>query len=171
MEYENMVNLKVEVEDVAGIIGPVRDGTYGCTIDSERFMLDILLSIDELVRESVGVKIEGVTQRVVNGNIVVDLAIAAEKIVDKYGLVPTGSSERLHAAERLVLDILLSIDELVHESEGLKIQDRTQKKIRDKIVVDMQIVAEEIEPVEAVFDEDFMATEMTPGFLLAGCVY
>jgi hypothetical protein len=115
-------------------------------------MLDILLSIDELVRESAGIKIEEVTQQAVNGNIVVDLAIAAEKIVDKYGLVPTGSSERLHAAERLVLDILLSIDELVHESEGLKIQDRTQKKIRDKIVVDMQIVAEEIEPVEAVFE-------------------
>ena len=169
MEYENMVNLKVEVEDVAGIIGPVRDGTYGCTMDSERVMLDMLLSIDELVRESAGIKIEEVTQQAVNGNIVVDLAIVAEKNGDR--LVPTGSSERLHAAERLVLDILLSIDELVHESDGLKIQDRTQKKIRDKIVVDVQIVAEEIEPVEAVFDEDFMATEMTPGFLLAGCVY
>ncbi len=171
MEYENMVNLKVEVEDVAGIIGPVRDGTYGCTMDSERFMLDILLSIDELVRESAGIKIEEVTQQAVNGNIVVDLAIVAEKSVDKYGLVPTWSSERLHTAERLVLSILLSIDELVHESDGLRIQDRTQKKIRDKIVVGVQIVAEEIKPVEAVFDDDFMATEMTPGFLLAGCVY
>ena len=169
MEYENMVNLKVEVEDVAGIIGPVRDGTYGCTIDSERFMLDILLSIDELVRESAGIKIEEVTQQAVNGNIVVDIAIAAEKNGDR--LVPTGSSERLHAAERLVLDILLSIDELVHESEGLQIQDRTQKKIRDKIVAGVQIVAEEIEPAEAVFEDEFMAADVMPDPLLAGYVY
>ncbi|KAF5430287.1 hypothetical protein C5S36_13510, partial [Candidatus Methanophagaceae archaeon] len=108
MEYENVVNMKIEVEDVTGIIGPVRDGTYGSTINSERFMLDILLSIDELVRESAGIKIEEVTQQAVNGNIVVDLAIAAEKNGDRP--VPTGSSESLQAAERLVLDILLSID-------------------------------------------------------------
>ncbi|NQE46410.1 hypothetical protein C5S31_10350 [ANME-1 cluster archaeon GoMg2] len=169
MEYENVINLKIEVEDVAGIIGPVRDGTYGCTIDSERFMLDILLSIDELVRKSAGIKIEEVTQQAVNCNIVVDLAIAAEKNSD--GLVPTGSSERLHAVERLVLDILLSIDELVHESEGLQIQDRMQKKIRGKIVAGVQIVAEEIEPVEAVFEDEFMATDVTHDPLLAGYVY
>ena len=169
MEYENVINLKIEAEDVTGIIGPVRDGTYGCTIDSERFMLDILLSIDELVRESAGIKIEEVTQQAVNGNIVVDLAIAAEKNGDR--LVPTGSSERLDAAERLVLDILLSIDDLVHESEGLQIQDRMQKKIRGKIVAGVQIVAEEIEPVDAVFEDEFMATDMMPDPLLAGYVY
>ena len=169
MEYENVINLKIEAEDVTGIIGPVRDGTYGCTIDSERFMLDILLSIDELVRESAGIKIEEVTQQAVNGNIVVDLAIAAEKNGDR--LVPTGSSERLDAAERLVLDILLSIDDLVHESEGLQIQDRMQKKIRGKIVAGVQIVAEEIEPAEAVFEDEFMATDVMPDPLLAGYVY
>ncbi|KAF5426593.1 hypothetical protein C5S39_14715 [Candidatus Methanophagaceae archaeon] len=169
MEYENVINLKIEAEDVTGIIGPVRDGTYGCTIDSERFMLDILLSIDELVRESAGIKIEEVTQQAVNGNIVVDLAIAAEKNGDR--LVPTGSSERLDAAERLVLDILLSIDDLVHESEGLQIQDRMQKKIRGKIVAGVQIVAEEIEPAEAVFEDEFMATDVMHDPLLAGYVY
>lgn len=169
MEYENVINMNIEVEDVTGIIGPVRDGTYGSTINSERFMLDILLSIDELVRESAGIKIEEVTQQAVNGNIVVDLAIAAEKNGDRP--VPTGSSESLQAAERLVLDILLSIDDLVHESDGLLIQDRMQKTIRGKIVAGVQIVAEEIEPVDAVFEDEFMATDMMPDPLLAGYVY
>lgn len=169
MEYENVVNMKIEVEDVTGIIGPVRDGTYGSTINSERFMLDILLSVDELVRESVGIKIEEVTQQAVNGNIVVDLAIAAEKNGDRP--VPTGSSESLQDAEHLVLDILLSIDDLVHESDGLLIQDRMQKTIRGKIVAGVQIVAEEIEPVDAVFEDEFMATDMMPDPLLAGYVY
>jgi len=169
MEYENVINMKIDVEDVTGIIGPVRDGTYGCTIDSERFVLDILLSIDELVRKSAGIKIEEVTQQALNGNIVVDLAIAAEKKGD--GPVPTGSSERLDAAERLVLDILLSIDDLVHESEGLQIQDRMQKKIRGKIVAGVQIVVEEIEPVDAVFEDEFMATDVMPDPLLSGYVY
>jgi len=46
-----------------------------------------------------------------------------------------------------------------------------QKKIRGKIVAGVQMVAEEIEPAEAVFEDEFMATDMMPDPLLAGYVY
>jgi len=107
METESVVNLKVVTEGVKGMIGPARDGSFDSTIDLEHLMLDVLLSIDELVRESPGIKIEEVTQQEENGNIVIDLTIATEESGD---MATAESHDRKHTAECLVLDILQPID-------------------------------------------------------------
>ncbi len=169
METESEVNLKVVAEGVKGMIGPARDGSFDSTIDLERLMLDVLLSIDELVRESPGITIEEVTQQEENGNIMIDLTIATEESGD---MAAAESHDRKHTAECLVLDTLQPIDELVHEFEGFKIQNIIQNKIRGKIAVVVQIVAEEIapvlEPVDVYLEEDLMDVEAP---LHAGSVY
>ncbi len=156
METESVVNMKIAAEVLKE--KAVMEG--GSIIDTERLMLDVLLTIDELVRESQGIKIEDVTQQEENGNLVVDLAIATED---------SGDYESKHAAERLVLDILLSIDELVHESGGIRIQNIIQKEIRGKIAVAVQIVAEEIELVGEFYEDDITDVDMMPAPLIAGC--
>jgi hypothetical protein len=170
MNTESVVNLKIAAEKVNGTVGSItREKSYGSIIETERLMLDILLSIDELVRKSAGLKIEEVTQKEISGKVVVDLTIATEEVKDLAEIEGTYGSKI--AAERLVLDILLSIDELVHECEGLRIQDIIQKKISGKIAVGVQIVSEEIEPLDSLLEEDFMAAEVTPYPLLQTCAY
>ena len=170
METESVVNLKVVAEGVKKMA--VMEGSYGSIIDTERLILDVLLSIDELVRESPGITIEEVTQQKENGNIVVDLTIATEESGD---MAAAESQDRKHTAECLVLDILQPIDELVHESEGFKIQNIIRNKIRGKIAVVVQIVAEEIEPVlepvDVYLEEDLMDVEVMSAPLHAGSVY
>lgn len=165
---DSVVNLKIVAEDVKEMA--VMEGSYGNIIDTERLMLDILLSIDELVRESPGITIEEVTQQEENGNLVVDLTIATEESGD---MAAAELHDRKHSAECLVLDILQPIDELVHEFEGFKIQNITRTKIRGKIAVVVQIAAEEIEPVlepvDEYLEEDLMDVEVMSA-LHAGCV-
>lgn len=168
MKTESVVNLKIAAEKVNGTVGSIsREESYGSIIKTERLMLDLLLSIDELVRESVGFKIEEVTQKEISGKVVVDLTIVTEEVKDLAGIEGTYGSEL--AAERLVVDILLSIDELVHEYDRLRIGDIIQKKISGKIAVGVQIVSEEIEPRDSLLEEDFMAAEVTPYPLLQTC--
>lgn len=163
MVCESVVNMKIAAEDVSGIADIASSWPYGGKVDTEQLMQEIILSIEELVRESKGLKVEDATQTEVNGKIVTDLTIATEELRGMAVDAKKVSGGSRNAAEHLVIDILLSIDEIVHDSAGLKIENIVQKKIRGKIAVGVQIVAEEEEeeePADDFLDDDFMTLEM-----------
>ena len=164
MVCESVVNMKIAAENVRGIADIASNWSYGGRIDTEQLMQEIILSVEELVQKSKGLKVEDATQTEVNGKIVADLTIATEKLKDMAVDSKKVSGSTRNAAEHLVIDILLSIDELVHDSAGLKIENIVQKKVRGKIAVGVQIVAEEVEveeePADNFLDEDFMTLEM-----------
>lgn len=79
------------------------------------------------------------------GKAMINLKMVVEEVKDMDQLAQ-GSyyGDRINV-DHLVLDFLLAIDELVHDSTNLKIEDVKQKKHRGgKIVVDLQIAAEDI---------------------------
>ena len=81
-----------------------------------------------------------------SGKSMVNMQIVVEKVenMDEF-LVRGGYYGSGIDMEHLVLDVLLSIDELFHRSVGLEVKELTEKKTKGKIVVNMQIAAEEIE--------------------------
>ena len=88
------------------------------------------------------------------GKTVVNMRMVIEETKDQDRLARVGYyGERINL-EHLVLDFLLAIDELVHESTNLKIEDVKQKKQRGKIVVDLQIAAEDTEGLVELSNED-----------------
>lgn len=97
------------------------------------------------------------------GKTVITLQIAAEEVKDWD--LPARAARGAYTGRRidrehLVLDILLLIDELVRELPHLRIEDVSEKKTSDKIVIDLQIAAEEIEDLAELFEEEIGGAEV-----------
>jgi hypothetical protein len=94
-----------------------------------------------------------------SGKSLVNMQIVVEKVENMDELLVRGGYYGSGInMEHLVLDVLLSIDELFHQSVGLEVVELTEeKKTKDKIVVNMQIAAEEIETLGGLQQgEDFI---------------
>jgi hypothetical protein len=87
----------------------------------------------------------------VNMQIVVEAVENMDELLDRGGCYGSGIE-----MEHLVRDVLLSIDELVHRSVDLEVEELTEKKTKGKIVVNMQIATEEIETLGGLQGEDFI---------------
>ena len=99
----------------------------------------------------------GGERKKMSGKSMVNMQIVVEKVenMDEF-LVRGGYYGSGIDMEHLVLDVLLSIDELFHQSVGLEVEELTEKKTKGKIVVNMQIAAEEIETLGGLQEEDFI---------------
>ncbi|MGB2727917.1 MAG: hypothetical protein WBD09_05510 [Halobacteriota archaeon] len=95
-----------------------------------------------------------------NGKSLVNLQISVEEVENIDGLVRGGYYGSQSDAKRLTKGILLSINRFVDESANLKIEKVVGKKMNGKILVDMQITAEEIEDVGVLSERDIMGAEL-----------
>lgn len=95
-----------------------------------------------------------------NGKSLVNLQISVEEVENVDGLVRGGYYGSQSDAKSLTKGILLSINRFVDESANLKIEKVVGKKMNGKILVDMQITAEEIEDVGVLSERDIMGAEL-----------
>jgi len=95
-----------------------------------------------------------------NGKSLVNLQIAVEEVEDIDGFVREGYYGSRGDAKSIPEGILTSINRFVDESVNLKVRKVVGKKMNGKILVDMQITAEEIEDVGVLSERDIMGAEL-----------
>jgi hypothetical protein len=95
-----------------------------------------------------------------NGKSLVNMQISVEEVENMEGAVRRGYSGSGVDTELLTLNVLLSVEKLVEESRNFKIASITEKKTNGKIVINLQIAAEEIEDVDELSEEDIRGVEV-----------
>lgn len=95
-----------------------------------------------------------------NGKSLVNLQISVEEVEDIDGLDRGGYYGSRSDAKSITEGILTSINRFVDASVNLKVRKVVGKKINGKILVDMQITAEEIEDVGVLSERDIMGAEL-----------
>jgi hypothetical protein len=98
--------------------------------------------------------------RKMNGKSLVNLQIAIEEVEDIDGFVREGYYGSRGDAKSITEGILTSINRFVDASVNLKVRKVVGKKMNGKILVDMQIAAEEIEDVGLLSERDIMGAEL-----------
>ena len=95
-----------------------------------------------------------------NGKSLVNLQIAVEEVEDIDGFVREGYYGSRSDTKSIAEGILTSINRFVDASVNLKVRKVVGKKMNGKILVDMQITAEEIEDVGVLPERDIMGAEL-----------
>jgi len=95
-----------------------------------------------------------------NGKSLVNLQIAIEEAEDIDGFVREGYYGSRGDAKSITEGIITSINRFVDASVNLKVRKVVGKKRNGKILVDMQITAEEIEDVGVLSERDIMGAEL-----------
>ena len=95
-----------------------------------------------------------------SGKSLVNLQISVEEVEDIDGFVREGYYGSRSDAKSITEGILASINRFVDASVNLKVRKVVGKKMNGKILVDMQITAEEIEDVGVLSERDIMGAEL-----------
>ena len=106
-----------------------------------------------------GMKKRGDVEKM-NGKSLVNLQIVIEEVEDIDGFVREGYYGSRGDAKSITEGILTSINRFVDASVNLKVRKVVGKKMNGKILVDMQITAEEIEDVGVLSERDIMGAEL-----------